>query len=355
MVLDTEIDWVAYMQEVAGFLSGEMDYRKLQGQTGPLVYPAVFLYIYSTLFWLTEGGERIDVAQWVFACLYLLLLAIVFKIYSATNMPSWTFAALCLSKRIHSIFVLRLFNDGVAMTLLYTAILLLIRRQWNAACVVFSVAVGVKMNVLLFAPGLWFILWTQFGFWGSLQSISICALVQIGAGLPFLTTYPMQYIQGAFDLGRQFDYTWTVNWRFVSQESFNDPLFSAGLLCAHCVLLVAFYCQWKRLIPSKDALTPRFMCYILFTSNIVGILCARSLHYQFYSWYMHSLPFLVVVSPIPDMAGGIMLVVVELCWNMYPSTRWSSMMLLACHICILAALLVRTSVHEVRIGLLKRD
>ncbi|KAJ3323866.1 isopentenyl-diphosphate delta-isomerase idi1 [Boothiomyces sp. JEL0866] len=33
----TEIDWKAYMQQVQGFLSGEYDYLKLKGDTGPLV------------------------------------------------------------------------------------------------------------------------------------------------------------------------------------------------------------------------------------------------------------------------------------------------------------------------------
>lgn len=35
--LDTEIDWIAYMQEVEGFINGERDYTKLKGDTGPLV------------------------------------------------------------------------------------------------------------------------------------------------------------------------------------------------------------------------------------------------------------------------------------------------------------------------------
>lgn len=53
---DTEIDWVAYMQEVKGFLDGERDYRNLRGDTGPLVYPAGFVYVYSVR--LERSKER---------------------------------------------------------------------------------------------------------------------------------------------------------------------------------------------------------------------------------------------------------------------------------------------------------
>ena len=55
----TEIDWVAYMQEVTGFMSGQTDYLQLYGDTGPLVYPAGFVYIYSILRHLTEQGTNI--------------------------------------------------------------------------------------------------------------------------------------------------------------------------------------------------------------------------------------------------------------------------------------------------------
>lgn len=42
--------------KVEGFLGGERDYTKLKGDTGPLVYPAGFLYVYSAIRFLT-GGE----------------------------------------------------------------------------------------------------------------------------------------------------------------------------------------------------------------------------------------------------------------------------------------------------------
>ena len=34
---DTEIDWIAYMQEVEGVVNGTYDYTQLKGDTGPLV------------------------------------------------------------------------------------------------------------------------------------------------------------------------------------------------------------------------------------------------------------------------------------------------------------------------------
>lgn len=43
----------------------------------------------------------------------------------------------------------------------------------------FSLAVSVKMNVLFFAPGLLFLLLTQFGFRGALPKLAICAALQV--------------------------------------------------------------------------------------------------------------------------------------------------------------------------------
>jgi hypothetical protein len=36
---------------------------------------------------------------------------------------------------------------------------------------------------------------------------------------------------------------------------------------------------------------------ILFSSNLVGIVFARSLHYQFYAWYAHQIVFLAWHTP----------------------------------------------------------
>jgi alpha-1,3-mannosyltransferase len=69
------------MDEVSGFINGERDYLKLYGDTGPLVYPAGFVYIYSLLYYVTGGGAKIQTAQFIFAGLYLLSLCFVMEIY----------------------------------------------------------------------------------------------------------------------------------------------------------------------------------------------------------------------------------------------------------------------------------
>ncbi|XP_058076114.1 dol-P-Man:Man(5)GlcNAc(2)-PP-Dol alpha-1,3-mannosyltransferase isoform X5 [Magnolia sinica] len=132
----TKIDWDAYMSQVSGFLEGERDYGKLKGDTGPLVYPAGFLYVYSAIQFVT-GGE-VYPAQILFGILYIVNLGIILFIYIKTNvLPWWALVLLSLSKRVHSIFVLRLFNDCFAMTLLHAALASLLYQRWHLALIIF--------------------------------------------------------------------------------------------------------------------------------------------------------------------------------------------------------------------------
>ncbi|OAY68895.1 Dol-P-Man:Man(5)GlcNAc(2)-PP-Dol alpha-1,3-mannosyltransferase [Ananas comosus] len=153
----TKIDWDAYMSQVEGFLDGERDYTNLKGDTGPLVYPAGFLYVYSIIQFITGG--QVYLAQVLFGILYIVNLGIVFFIYLKTDvLPWWALGLLCLSKRLHSIFVLRLFNDCFAMMLLHTSVALLLLEHWYLAMIIFSAAVSIKMNVLLYAPPLFLLM-----------------------------------------------------------------------------------------------------------------------------------------------------------------------------------------------------
>lgn len=80
-LLDTEIDWTAYMEQVTQFVNGERDYPKMEGGTGPLVYPAAHVYIYTGLYHLTNRGTDILLAQQLFAVLYMATLGVVMLSY----------------------------------------------------------------------------------------------------------------------------------------------------------------------------------------------------------------------------------------------------------------------------------
>ncbi|XP_037695394.1 dol-P-Man:Man(5)GlcNAc(2)-PP-Dol alpha-1,3-mannosyltransferase isoform X2 [Choloepus didactylus] len=312
----TEIDWKAYMAEVEGVINGTYDYTQLQGDTGPLVYPAGFVYIFMGLYYATGRGTDICMAQHIFAVLYLATLLLVFWIYHQTcKVPPFVFFFMCCaSYRVHSIFVLRLFNDPVAMALLFLSINLFLAQRWGWGCCCFSLAVSVKMNVLLFAPGLLFLLLMQFGLRGALPKLGICAILQVMLGLPFLLENPVGYLSRSFDLGRQFLFCWTVNWRFLPETLFLHRAFHLALLAAHFTLLLAFaLCRWH----------------------------SRSLHYQFYVWYFHTLPYLLWAMParwLTHLLRLLVLGLIELSWNTYPSTSCSSAALHICHAVILLQL-----------------
>ncbi len=80
-LLDTEIDWKAYMQEVEGVVNGTWDYYELKGDTGPLVYPAGFVYFFLGLYHITNAGTNVRRAQYIFAGFYLLTLFLVIRLY----------------------------------------------------------------------------------------------------------------------------------------------------------------------------------------------------------------------------------------------------------------------------------
>jgi len=62
-------------------------------------------------------------AQQLYGFLYVLSVLLVCAIYKKARAPNWTLLLLPLSKRMHSLFVLRLFNDCWSVVLLQAAIL----------------------------------------------------------------------------------------------------------------------------------------------------------------------------------------------------------------------------------------
>ncbi|KAF9894606.1 dolichyl-P-Man:Man(5)GlcNAc(2)-PP-dolichol alpha-1,3-mannosyltransferase [Aspergillus nanangensis] len=337
----TEIDWTTYMQQISLYISGERDYASIKGSTGPLVYPAGHVYSYTALYHLTDGGRDILFGQILFAILYLITLVVVLACYRQSGAPPYLLPLLVLSKRLHSIYVLRLFNDGLAALAMWTAILLFQNRKWTAAVVVWSAGVATKMTLLLLAPAIAVVTVLSLTLMPSLGLGVLALLIQALLAIPFLQVNPAGYISRAFELTRQFLFKWTVNWRFVGEDLFLSKQFSIALLALHICLLVLFAAAgWFR--PSGTnlpkylqtvlqgrsrsvSLSKPFIMTVMLTSLAIGLLCARSLHYQFFAYLSWATPFLLWQVGLHPVLIYTSWALQEWAWNVYPSTNQSSL------------------------------
>ncbi|BGO96190.1 hypothetical protein NBRC10512_003419 [Rhodotorula toruloides] len=375
----TEIDFSTYMQQAQVFLDGERDYSMMKGDSGPAYYPALHIYLYSAISRLTAGGKHLERAQWLFAGVYVLTMAIViFGIYRRKpKIPPYALPLLTISKRLHSIYMLRMFNDALVMLFVYSAIALYmvpvkatspterwkLERRWLFGTVLMSCALSIKMSTLLFLPALFYLLCTHFSPLTLVQHILVLLLTQTLFALPFtlpsrshLTTYLSQ----AFDFSRTFEWEYTMNWRWLGEEAFENPAWGKMLLVAHAAGLGLWAWKWaeedggvekvlKRAMlkpttkPALTALTSSRIATLFFVSNLTGIVCARSLHPQFYAWFAHQGVWMVFGTgwAIEPMHGLVVLSLVEYGFSVWPSTVNSSLGL------VLSLLVTLVSVYYV--------
>ncbi|KAG6004073.1 dolichyl-P-Man:Man(5)GlcNAc(2)-PP-dolichol alpha-1,3-mannosyltransferase [Claviceps maximensis] len=346
----TEIDWVAYMEQVSQFVEGERDYTKMEGGTGPLVYPAAHVYVYTALYYLTGRGKNIFLAQQLFAVLYMATLAVVMLCYSKAKVPPYVFPLLVLSKRLHSVYILRCFNDCFAAFFFWLAIWYFQNRQWTLGSIAYSWGLGIKMSLLLSLPAVAVVLFLGRGLGGSLRLALLMAQVQLLVALPFLAANPGGYLGRAFELTRQFKFEWTVNWRMLGEDVFLSRRFALALLTLHALVLLLFITtRWlqparrsfssiiapllrgKSPFSHQDGLrvsgrvTPEYVMTTILSANAIGLLFARSLHYQFYAYIAWGTPFLLWrASPAFFPISFLLAAVQEAAWNTFPSTPLSS-------------------------------
>ena len=318
------IDFPAYVIQVDQFLSGDRNYYDFTTPQGPLVYPAGFLYFFTPIMYLMNGGTVIWIGQLIFVGLYLATAFLSIKNGVLAGVPKWILYAVFLSPRALSIYILRLFNDGPTALLSQLCVFFFLKRNWKFGCVFLSLAVSMKMNALLYAPGVAFLLFKNLSINSALSHIVfICGGIQILLGYPFLVTYPLAYIHRAFELTRICDIAGTVNWKFLPFEVFNSRIFHVSLLIG---TVLTYYCFWtgvwskKRNVDQKSSVfsisSPRntetisplaasdedyfqetkAILMILYSSNFIGVVFARSINTQYYVWYSFTLPVLVYFS-----------------------------------------------------------
>lgn len=71
-------------------------------------------------------------------------------------------------------------------------------------------------------------------------------------------------------------------------------------------------------------ITPDFIMNVILTSTTIGMLCARSLHYQFFAYIAWTTPFLLWKAGFHPIVQYMLWAAQEWAWNVYPSTPASS-------------------------------
>jgi alpha-1,3-mannosyltransferase len=144
-----------------------------------------------------------------------------------------------------------------------------------------------------------------------------------------------------------------VNWKFLPEYLFVNPLWSFVLLLGHIVGLIIWY-QFivRRIFDSlrisyqqeankkrTGVLLDRVIVTTLFQCQFIGVVFARSIHYQFYAWYFHSLPWILYSLGINLPQSCLLLLAIEIVYNSYPPSWYMSMILQCCHLYIISQML----------------
>lgn len=209
------------------------------------------------------------------------------------------------------------------------------------------------MSLLLVLPALGVVLFLARGVGTALHQGSLMAQIQLLIALPFTAVNARGYVGRAFEFSRVFRFKWTVNWRFLGEQTFLSKGFSVSLLIGHITVLAVFaFSRWlrpaARPVPTmisralnkteplgdiqhavSQSITPRFTLTTVLSANVIGILFARSLHYQFYAYLAWSSPFLLWRSGMHPLLQYAVWGAQEWAWNVYPSTDLSSKVVVA--------------------------
>lgn len=379
-------------------IKGTRDYKEVKGDTGPLVYPAAHVYSLWILY-LIAGGPNQRAFQWLFAIIHLITLYMVIKIYKRARVKNlWPFILLCFGRRIHSIYVLRMFNDCIAMMFLYGSIFCLLPsimplsntnssnhsenekkndnekkmkntlkitnikhdNWWTFGIILYAIGLGIKMNILLWLPAIALTVYSKTrSIVIILSTLSLISLIQLILGYPFWQANWHSYWTRSFQFSRKFMYQWSVNWQFLSESIFNSSITHGIFIIIHVMLLSMTIKRYLKIIEfnrkrgnikkndengnkndmnnfnqsshpivSIPLLAPQDIVGLFAECGVIGMLCSRSLHYQFYTWYFHMIPFILYgYKEIHVIWKLLIFLMLELSWSIYPANSFGSIIL----------------------------
>lgn len=298
------------------------------------MYPAghVIIYtFYERIFGVKEdrGWISYTPAQLTFVPVQLAVTYVVHRIYRIISpQPYFDCVFFLFTVRVRNVFVNGMFNDTFETFFAYVALYMLLRRRDPEKVIgVYSIALSIKMNAALWAPAVATHYLCTLGWWKTLKACRWGFIYQIVIALPFLYGNAYHYITRSFQLGRTFFWAISVSWKWVPKEIFEWTGFVAYLQ-GFQIVIVAFFMviqRWiymQRILPinndrHRDSVDTMRLARFVISTHFAGVVFARSLHYSFYLWYFHTIPFLLRATKVRWSARIAFAISLEIAWNQW--------------------------------------
>ena len=337
-----EIDFPTFLQAFEKVLNGEFDYANIKGENGSLYYPAGYIYQFSIMYFLYTNGiyyfnfsPNGNFSRFLYIIQFLIQNYILFKIYDVLPKKyRWIKIFLVISIPLKRSIIILKYNESFAMIPLFFCIYSLMNDQKKRlyyATIYYVIAFSSKANVLLFLPGLLYLFTKIKGPLFALIQLIIIILSQFVIGLPFIIVNATNYFNYSFDFSRTFDQRTSMNWYWIPESIFVNPLFHKVLLGVHLVLLVVFLLfKWEKrwinifkdlrlnewsLQMQTIPLNKVFVVRVMFICNLIGIVCFRSLHFHFIIWFHGTLPFLLWSTKLNGLFKVLLMLSYEISWH----------------------------------------
>ncbi|KAF8335423.1 glycosyltransferase [Cantharellus anzutake] len=118
------------MSQTEVYNSGERKYSHIHGPSGPLVH--------RLLHYLTDDGKNQRLSQQIYTGVYTANQFLYMALFDlAGGVPNWVLPIVALSKWLHSIYVLRLFNDFWVVFFVLLSFICHFKRSYFAAAVLY--------------------------------------------------------------------------------------------------------------------------------------------------------------------------------------------------------------------------
>ena len=342
------------------YLNGVRKYNQYVNMEGPCHNPALDIYLHVILKKITSDAKNPYAAILWGTLWHLLIWFMAVKIYQeafekhSSNVLLVTIC--CFGIKYTWISVKYAYGECYSVFVVLIAVYLFQKGYSILACAAFSVALGLRIHMMYYLPGIFLILCLSKSFWKALFLVGFIIFMQFVWAIEFISLYPTEYFSSVLDANAIFDlnaqinqYKWVASRKDTLRYLVDSHLLNVFLvIIAVLTWIYLLLVRWLPLLhPDRELkwdvicrsigfelgsifrldvkLSPYFVAEVLLLSNYIWLLWARTLHEQFTVYYWYSLPFLMYPILISNKIelGFVVCFLVILDWS-YSDPKFST-------------------------------